>query len=56
MYENAVETEPLLYGDFMSTNVDNKQYTRIDDHKKVCPGDFLKKKERKIERKRERKA
>ncbi len=34
-YEEVVLQEPLLYGDFMVPNVDNKQYTFIDDHQKV---------------------
>ena len=28
--------DPILYGDFMIPNVDNKIYAEIEDHEKVC--------------------
>ena len=34
-FEDVVTQEPLLYGDFMVPNVENKQYIEIDDHTKV---------------------
>ena len=34
-FEDVVSKEPLLYGDFMIPNVENKVYSEIEDHEKV---------------------
>lgn len=34
-YKDVVTLEPLIYGDFMVPNVENKQYIEITDHQKV---------------------
>ena len=34
-FEEVVEEEPLLYGDFMVPSADNKQYVFIENHQKV---------------------
>ena len=33
--EEVVTQQPFLYGDFMSSNVDNRPYVYMDDHDKV---------------------
>lgn len=34
--DDVIPLKPVLFGDFMQPNADNKLYTYIEDHKKVC--------------------
>ena len=34
-FSDVVTLEPVLYGDFMIPNIDNKIYAEIEDHDKV---------------------
>ena len=36
LYEDVVNTVPLVYGDFMIPNTDNKIYAEITDYDKVA--------------------
>ena len=40
--EEIFHMEPILYGDFLSTNVENKVYAEITDHTKVIENSSLK--------------
>ena len=39
--EEIFHMEPILYGDFLSTNVENKVYAEITDHTKVIENSSL---------------
>ena len=36
--EDVITQEPLLYGDFLTQNVENRPYVEITDHEKVREG------------------
>ena len=34
-FEDVIRSEPVLYGDFLSPNIDNRPYDEIPDHDKL---------------------